>query len=124
MSTPLYQSSAQGSSVSDPSPAPCPTVACFHMRTEADPAALSRVIEHFALLNVVPDMVKARRFADNSMIVDIKVHGLTDERVEVIGHKLRAVVVVHSVTVDVFAVGCDLEDYRVAHGTNRMAKSA
>lgn len=89
-------------------------VACFCLRVEADPAALSRVIEHFALLNVVPDLVRARRCADGSMVVDIKVRGLCDDRVSVIAHKLRSVVVVHSVGVEVFAVGTDLESYQLA----------
>lgn len=90
------------------------STACFSLRTEADPAALSRVIEHFALLNVVPDSIKARRFNGGGMVIDLKVRGLSDERIEIIAHKLRSVVVVHSVAVEVFAVGGDLEDYRLA----------
>lgn len=89
--------------------------ACFSVRTEADPSALSRLIEFFALLNVVPDSFRSRRFADGTMVVSLKVRGLSDDRVDVIANKLRSVVVVHSVATEIFAVGGDLEDYRLAH---------
>lgn len=91
------------------------TTACFSVRTEADPSALSRVVEFFALLNLVPDSVRARRFADNTMLFTLKVRGLSDHRIEVITHKLRSVVIVSSVSVEVFAVGGDLADYRDDH---------
>jgi len=89
--------------------------ACFCVRTEADPSSLSRLIEFFALLNVVPDSFRSRRFADGSMVVNLKVRGLSDDRVAVIANKLRSTVVVHSVATEIFAVGGDLEDYRLAH---------
>jgi hypothetical protein len=88
--------------------------ACFSVRTEADPSALSRLIEFFALLNVVPDSFRSRRFSDGSLVVNLKVRGLSDDRVAVIANKLRSTVVVHSVATEIFAVGGDLEDYRLA----------
>ncbi len=91
------------------------STACFSLRAEADPATLSRVIEYFAVLNVVPDSVKARRFNGGSMVIDLKVRGLSDDRIDIITHKLRSLVLVHGVTVEVFAAGCDLEDYWLAH---------
>ncbi|RMF11184.1 MAG: hypothetical protein D6763_03820 [Alphaproteobacteria bacterium] len=94
------------------------------MRAAADPATLSRVIEHFALLNIVPETVKARRFNGGALVIDLKVKGLAGDRIDIIARKLRAMVLVHGVAVEVFAAGCDLDDYRAARVSAEAALTA
>lgn len=88
----------------------------FCVHSAADAGALSRVIEYFALNNLLPDTVRSRRFVDGELVIDIKIKGLDDHRVAVITNKLRANVLVFSVAVEVVAIGLDLEDFHRARG--------
>lgn len=79
----------------------------FVVQALADPAALSRVVEFFALQNILPELVRARRFVDGELVIDIKVRNLDESRSAVIANKLGSCVLVSNVTVEVLAVGRD-----------------
>lgn len=86
----------------------------FCVQAVADPAALSRVIEFFALNAILPDVVRARRYVDGELTIDIKVCGIDEARASVIAHKLRASVLVHSVVMEVLTARLDRRDYQLA----------
>lgn len=77
-----------------------PEVVCFSVAAVAESGTLSRVIEYFALNDIVPDFVRARRYVTGKMIIDIRVVGLAEQRASVIAHKIRTCVLVHSVAVE------------------------
>lgn len=79
----------------------------FAVRTLADPAALSRVVEFFALQNILPELVRARRFVDGELVIDIKVRNLDEQRSSVIANKLCSCVLVCNVAVEFLAVSPD-----------------
>lgn len=79
----------------------------FAVRTQADPAALSRVVEFFALQNILPELVRARRFVDGELVIDIKVRDLDEQRSAVIANKLRSCVLVCNVAVEFLIVSRD-----------------
>lgn len=77
-----------------------PEYAHFVVQACADPATLIRVVEYFALNNILPDLVRSRCFVDGDLVIDIKVRGLEDQRAAVILQKLRASVLVINVTLE------------------------
>lgn len=85
----------------------------FTVSAAADPAALSRVVEFFALNDILPEVVRARRFEGGLLAIDVKVRGLDDRRAGVIAEKIRASVLVFSVGVETIAVGADLAGRRL-----------
>ncbi len=85
----------------------------FTVSAAADPAALSRVVEFFALNDILPELVRSRRFNGGLLTIDIKARGLDDRRAGVIAEKIRASVLVYSVAVETIAVGADLGDRRL-----------
>jgi len=95
-------------------PSSCSSTFHFTIRAVADPAALSRVVEYFALNNILPDTVRARHYVDGDLAIDINVRGLDDQRASVIANKLRSNVLVFSVALEVMAVGAGLQEFRLA----------
>lgn len=87
-------------------------VAHFAIHAAADPAALTRVIEHFALGNILPETVRCRRYVDGDLTIDIKVKGLDEKRASVIANKLQASVLVFNVAFEWLAVSQDRRDER------------
>lgn len=86
----------------------------FCVRAVADPAALSRVIEFFALNSILPDVVKARRFVNGDLTIDIKVCGMDEAKAAVVANKLRASVLVYGVTTEVVTARLDRLTDRLA----------
>lgn len=79
-------------------------VTCFSVQTDAAPTTLARVLEVFALREVMPtrfhsvvDPVPASGPAPYRLSVDIQVAGLAPDAAEAITRKLAAVVGVRSV---------------------------
>ena len=85
----------------------------FTVSAAADPAALSRVVEFFALNDILPEVVRSRRFDGGMLTIDIKVRGLDDRRAGVLAEKIRASVLVFSVAVEHIVVGGGLADHRL-----------
>ncbi len=75
----------------------------FEVRALADPAALSRVVEFFAAQNILPELVRARRFVGGELVIDVKVRDLDEQRSSVIANKLAASVLVCNVGVEILA---------------------
>ncbi len=84
----------------------------FTVQATADPATLSRVVEYFALNNILPETVRCRHFVNGNLVIDIRVKGLDDQRVSILANKLRSCVLVYGVGVEVLAVGTYLDEYR------------
>ncbi len=79
-------------------------VACFSVITEADPSAVPRVLEAFALRDLIPAQIHVTRSGGENMrspeaelTIDVQVSGVKSEAREAIARKLRAIVCVHSV---------------------------
>jgi hypothetical protein len=79
-------------------------VTCFSVQTDAEPTTLARVLEVFALREVMPsrfhsvlDPVPANDTIPSRLSVDIQVAGLAPDAAEAIARKLSAVVGVRSV---------------------------
>lgn len=100
--------------MSSPLPAPngasFPEVVCFSVAAVAEAGTLSRVIEYFALNDIVPDFVRARRYVTGKMIIDIRVAGLEAQRANIIAHKIRNCVLVHSVAMEAVSVAAQGRD--------------
>ena len=93
MSTPVNFSSPLNSTT---------TTVHYFITTDADPAALPRVLELFALRGITPDLVKVCQykqpsFPTKNLSIDIHVAGLSTAEQEVIYHKLGAQVTVQNV---------------------------
>jgi hypothetical protein len=86
--------------------------ACFTVVADADTAVLSRVVEYFVVLDILPDFVKLRRYAGGRVEISVKVRGLDEARLSLVAHKLRQIVAVNQVSLEVYAVGGDINDYR------------
>jgi hypothetical protein len=56
---------------------------------DADPGAISRVVERFQNLNVVPRRVTAEFSSNNVVYIQVDVCGLTDEQLALIAGKIR-----------------------------------
>ena len=55
----------------------------FAIRTAIEPSVLSRVIELFSILSVVPETVQSRRMDDgNELRIDVVVGGLTQQKAQ------------------------------------------
>ena len=79
-------------------------VACFSVLTEADPSAVPRVLEIFALRDLIPSQIHVTRSGGENLrapeaelTIDIQVSGVGREASEAIARKLRAIICVHSV---------------------------
>ena len=79
-------------------------VACYSVLTAADPSAMPRVLEIFALRSVVPARWHGARIdggtgdpADDRLAIDLQVPGLAPETAAMIGRKLDAMACVTSV---------------------------
>ena len=79
-------------------------VACFSVLTEADPSAVPRVLEIFALRDLIPSQIHVTRSGGENLrapeaelTIDIQVTGVGREASEAIARKLRAIICVHSV---------------------------
>lgn len=79
-------------------------VACFSVMAEADPSAMPRVLEVFALRSLVPSRWHSTRVAPEAdtrgadrLAIDIQVAGLDGEAAEAIVRRLRALICVRSV---------------------------
>ncbi len=86
--------------------------ASFTVCADCDPSVLSRVIEYFVVLDVLPDYVRSKKYADGTLEVTVRVRGMDEDRMEIVAHKLRQIVTVHHVGLEIFAVGGDIRDYR------------
>lgn len=92
-------------SESPPSVSPAVTpVACFSVSSDVDPSALPRVLEVFALRDLVPTQVHVAqvgygppRDGESELAIDVQVSGLDAEAAEPIARKLRAIICVRSV---------------------------
>ena len=85
---------------------------CFVVTADAEPSVLSRVVEYFAVLNILPDTVRLRRYINGHLEITVKARGLDDARIDVVANKLRQIVTVRQVMVEVFAAGGDISNYR------------
>lgn len=79
-------------------------VTCFSVQTDAEPTTLARVLEVFALREVMParfhsilDPLPGGDVPGHRLSVDIQVAGLRPDAAEAIARKLAAVVGVRSV---------------------------
>ena len=79
-------------------------VACFSVLTEAGPSAVPRVLEIFALRDLIPSQIhvtrsggKNVRTPESELTIDVQVSGVGHEASEAIARKLRAIICVHSV---------------------------
>ncbi|MDA0229254.1 MAG: hypothetical protein O3B21_03615 [Proteobacteria bacterium] len=79
-------------------------VACFSVLTEADPSAVPRVLEIFALRDLIPSQIHVTRSGGNNvrapeaeLTIDVQVPGVGREASEAIARKIRAIICVHSV---------------------------
>jgi hypothetical protein len=90
-----------------PNGASFPEVVCYSVAAVAEPGTLSRVVEYFALNGIVPDFVRARRYITGRMIIDIRVAGLEAQRADVIAHKIRNCVLVHSVDMETISLAAE-----------------
>ncbi|PPR23810.1 MAG: hypothetical protein CFH39_00424 [Alphaproteobacteria bacterium MarineAlpha10_Bin2] len=81
-----------------------PPVACFSVLTEADPSAVPRVLEIFALRDLIPSQIHVTRSGgdnvrapESELTIDVQVSGVGRDASEAIARKLRAIICVHSV---------------------------
>jgi hypothetical protein len=67
-----------------------PTVTLFRLRVvaDADPAAISRVIERFQNLNVLPRRVIAEFGINETIHIEVDVCGLAEEQLKIIAAKI------------------------------------
>ncbi len=79
-------------------------VACFSVLTEADPSAVPRVLEIFAIRDLIPSQIYVTRSGDENvrsleseLTIDVQVSGVGRDASEAIARKLRAIICVHSV---------------------------
>jgi len=79
-------------------------VARFSVLTDADPSAVPRVLEVFALRDLMPRRVEVAQFGDgrprvpeNEFAIEVEVSGLDYAAAEPIARKLRAIICVRSV---------------------------
>ena len=79
-------------------------VACFSVLTEADPSAVPRVLEIFALRDLIPAQIHVTRSGGENvrapeaeLTIDVQVSGVGRDASEAIARKLRAIICVHSV---------------------------
>lgn len=75
-------------------------VACFAIRSAADPGALSRVVELFAKRGLVPKSVHARLAGagdEASLLIDVQIDGLDPDLAERIADALRQITTVERV---------------------------
>ena len=84
-----------------------PTSVRFFITTDVDPGAIARVLEHFSLRGVTPDLLKVSQYKQTSLVrenlsFDIHVSGLSDDTYDVILQKLNAQVGVQSVRKESF----------------------
>ena len=77
-----------------------PAAATFAVDAEADPGLLPRLLEPFALRNLVPDAVTSVRHG-NGLRVEIRVAGLTRDEVPHLALRLANVVPVTRVLADI-----------------------
>ncbi len=71
-------------------------VTCFSVTTDADPSAMPRVLEVFALRGLVPGQLHGIG-RDEEIALDLQLDGLEADDVEAIAWRLRALVCVRSV---------------------------
>lgn len=88
------------------------SAACFTIVADADSSVLSRVVEYFVILDILPDSVRSRRYIDGHLEISVKVRGMNEPRIDLVANKLRQIVTVHRVSVEIYAVGGDINDYR------------
>ncbi len=79
-----------------------PTNVRYFVTTDVDPGAIARVLEHFAVRGITPNLLKVSQYKQTSLIrdnlsFDIHVSGLSDDIYEVILQKLTSQVGVQSV---------------------------
>lgn len=86
--------------------------ASFTVVADSDPAVLSRVVEYFVVLDILPDLVKLRRYVNGLVEISVRVRGLDEARLSLVANKLRQIVTVHQVMLEIYAVGGDIADYR------------
>jgi hypothetical protein len=67
-----------------------PTVTLFRLRVvaDADPAVISRVIERFQNLNVLPRRVIAEFGVNETIHIEVDVCGLAEEQLKIIAAKI------------------------------------
>lgn len=78
------------------------TTVQYFITADADPAALPRVLELFAMRGITPDLVKVCQYKQHSfpaqnLSIDIHVAGLSAAEQDIIYHKLGAQVAVQNV---------------------------
>lgn len=71
----------------------------FSVRAASCPQVLSRLVEYFALRDLVPETVRLRRRGDE-LTVSIEQGGLDEATAQVIAEKMRSLVMVMSVTLE------------------------
>jgi hypothetical protein len=71
--------------------------ASYRVSALPDPATLLRILELFALRDIVPQRVKCRQIGDR-LLAEIDVCELGDREGALIADKMRAIVLVQSVT--------------------------
>ena len=81
---------------------PRPETTVFHVTGLPEPATLARVIEMFALRSLLPQSVVAMAEADR-LSMSVAVAGLEPDAAEVLAERLRQVVIVDSVVLELAA---------------------
>ena len=111
----MFETSQQLNSSPDPRPAGEARVRYhFAIRAAADPAALSRVIELFSILSLVPDTVQARRVGADELRIDVVAQGITQLKSQHLQLRIGQFPMVQSVLVEKDAEPAAELDYREA----------
>lgn len=87
-----------------PAASPATVSASFTVLGDLCPQLLSRVIAHFAQLNLVPSAIRAEQ-REGGLMVAIEQPGLSAHQAEVIAEKIRSIVTVTSVALGYRTIG-------------------
>ncbi len=73
-----------------PSPAQAAGLCHFSVRAAADSSVLSRVVELFALRDLLPERIRCERRADDAGVaIDLEVRGLTVQQADHLACRMR-----------------------------------
>ncbi len=72
-----------------------PTSVRYFITTDVDPGAIPRVLEHFSVRGIIPDLLKVTQYKQTSLrhenlSLDVHVSGLAEEEYKVVLQKISA----------------------------------
>jgi acetolactate synthase regulatory subunit len=70
----------------------------FKITAEIDPSALLRILENFALRNLVPDQLRSTTIG-NQLVISVTVSGLSDQEVRHLTLRMQNILPVRSVEI-------------------------